>query len=89
MQLHNNYVPGYNDWRTFCGLDRIATQDDFREVVKDASVVGKIMDLFRHPDNIDVWLGGLVEEPLPGSRTGPLFSCLIGKQIKMIRDGDR
>uniref|UniRef100_A0A8C8LZN6 Thyroid peroxidase n=1 Tax=Oncorhynchus tshawytscha TaxID=74940 RepID=A0A8C8LZN6_ONCTS len=82
-------LPGYNDWRTFCGLDRIETRDDFREVVKDASVVGKIMDLFRHPDNIDVWLGGLVEEPLPGSRTGPLFSCLIGKQIKMIRDGDR
>ncbi|XP_038822870.1 thyroid peroxidase-like [Salvelinus namaycush] len=82
-------LPGYNDWRTFCGLDRIETQDDFREVVKDASVVGKIMDLFRHPDNIDVWLGGLVEEPLSGSRTGPLFSCLIGKQIKMIRDGDR
>uniref|UniRef100_A0A8C7DWS8 Thyroid peroxidase n=1 Tax=Oncorhynchus kisutch TaxID=8019 RepID=A0A8C7DWS8_ONCKI len=82
-------LPGYNDWRTFCGLDRIETRDDFRKVVKDASVVGKIMDLFRHPDNIDVWLGGLVEEPLSGSRTGPLFSCLIGKQIKMIRDGDR
>ncbi|CAB1335605.1 unnamed protein product, partial [Coregonus sp. 'balchen'] len=82
-------LPGYNDWRTFCGLDRIETQDDFREVVKDASVVGKIMDLYRHPDNIDVWLGGLVEEPLSGARTGPLFSCLIGKQMKMIRDGDR
>ncbi|KAL0969374.1 hypothetical protein UPYG_G00226210 [Umbra pygmaea] len=82
-------LPGYNDWRAFCGLARIRTNDDFGKVVKDESVVGKIMDLYKHSDNIDVWLGGLVEEPLPGSRTGPLFSCLIGKQMGELRDGDR
>ncbi|OXB70481.1 UNVERIFIED_CONTAM: hypothetical protein H355_003774, partial [Colinus virginianus] len=26
---------------------------------------------------------------LPGARTGPLFACLIGKQMKALRDGDR
>lgn len=45
--------------------------------------------MYKHPDNIDVWLGGLFEKFLPGARVGPLFSCLIGRQMKAIRDGDR
>ncbi|KAM4625226.1 thyroid peroxidase [Polymixia lowei] len=82
-------LPGYNDWRAFCGLKRIMTQDDLRDVVKDSRVAQKILQMYKHPDNIDVWLGGLVEDLLPGSRNGPLFSCLIGKQMKALRDGDR
>ncbi|XP_030299404.1 thyroid peroxidase isoform X1 [Sparus aurata] len=82
-------LPGYNDWRTFCGLKTIKTLDDFKEVVRDDSVAKKIFKIYKHPDNIDVWLGGLVENMLPGSRTGPLFACLIGKQMKAHRDGDR
>lgn len=47
------------------------------------------MELYHNPNNIDVWLGGLVEDFLPGARTGPLFACIIGKQMKALRDGDR
>ncbi|XP_049597258.1 thyroid peroxidase isoform X1 [Syngnathus scovelli] len=82
-------LPGYNDWRDFCGLERIRTLDDLKEVVSDASVAERILEVYKHPDNIDVWLGGLVETFLPGSRTGPLFACLIAKQMKALRDGDR
>ncbi|XP_042356758.1 thyroid peroxidase [Plectropomus leopardus] len=82
-------LPGYNDWRSFCGLRRIKTLDDFKEIVRDNRVAEKIAQIYKHPDNIDVWLGGLVEYMLPGSRTGPLFACLIGKQMKALRDGDR
>ncbi|CAG5899052.1 unnamed protein product [Menidia menidia] len=82
-------LPGYNDWREFCGLRRVQTLDDLTEVVRDRRVAEKILNLYQHPDNIDVWLGGLVEHFLPGSRTGPLFACLIGKQMKALRDGDR
>lgn len=81
--------PGYNDWREFCGVKRIKTVDDLREVVGNYRVAVKILNMYKHPDNIDVWLGGLVENLLPGSRTGPLFACLIGKQMKALRDGDR
>lgn len=57
--------------------------------MRDHTVAEKILKLYKNPDNIDVWLGGLVENLLPGSRTGPLFACLIGKQMKALRDGDR
>lgn len=83
------FFSGYNDWRAFCGLRRIRALDDFAEVVGDRSVAEKILSLYKHPNNIDVWLGGLVERPLPDSRTGPLFACLIGKQMKALREGDR
>ncbi|XP_047677522.1 thyroid peroxidase [Tachysurus fulvidraco] len=82
-------LPGYNDWRVFCGYDRVQSKADLKDVIHDRALVEKIMDLYGHPDNIDVWLAGLLEDPVPGTRTGPLFACLIGKQMKMLREGDR
>uniref|UniRef100_A0A8C6PTE9 Thyroid peroxidase n=1 Tax=Nothobranchius furzeri TaxID=105023 RepID=A0A8C6PTE9_NOTFU len=82
-------LAGYNEWREFCGLKRIETLDELTEAVRDFRVAQKILNVYKHLDNIDVWLGGLVEKFLPGSRTGPLFACLIGKQMKVLRDGDR
>lgn len=57
--------------------------------MKDYKIAEIILKVYKNLDNIDVWLGGLVENLLPGSRTGPLFACLIGKQMKALRDGDR
>ncbi|KAK1170717.1 thyroid peroxidase [Acipenser oxyrinchus oxyrinchus] len=82
-------LPGYNDWREFCGLHRLETQASLSTVITDLNLVQKIIDAYSHPNNIDVWLGGLVEDTVPGARTGPLFACLIGKQMKNLRDGDR
>uniref|UniRef100_A0A2K5DHK0 Thyroid peroxidase n=1 Tax=Aotus nancymaae TaxID=37293 RepID=A0A2K5DHK0_AOTNA len=81
-------LPGYNAWREFCGLPRLETAADLRVAIASRSVAAKILGLYKHPDNIDVWLGGLAENFLPGARTGPLFACLIGKQMKALRDGD-
>ncbi|XP_054199625.1 thyroid peroxidase isoform X15 [Homo sapiens] len=79
---------GYNEWREFCGLPRLETPADLSTAIASRSVADKILDLYKHPDNIDVWLGGLAENFLPRARTGPLFACLIGKQMKALRDGD-
>ncbi|XP_053877464.1 thyroid peroxidase isoform X7 [Malaclemys terrapin pileata] len=80
---------GYNDWREFCGLPRLETQTDLNTVIANRKVAEKIMELYSNPNNIDVWLGGLAENFLPGGRTGPLFACIIGKQMKALREGDR
>ncbi|XP_006864024.1 PREDICTED: thyroid peroxidase-like isoform X2 [Chrysochloris asiatica] len=81
-------LPGYNEWREFCSLPRLKTQADLNTAITNRSIVEKIMNLYKHPDNIDVWLGGLAENFLPKARTGPLFACIIGKQMKALRDGD-
>uniref|UniRef100_A0A671M6Q2 Thyroid peroxidase n=1 Tax=Sinocyclocheilus anshuiensis TaxID=1608454 RepID=A0A671M6Q2_9TELE len=67
-------LPGYNDWRAFCGFDRVDTRSDLIEVVGSGVLVEKIMDVYGHLDNINVC---------------PLFACLIGKQMKTLREGDR
>ncbi|ELR60992.1 Thyroid peroxidase [Bos mutus] len=82
-------LPGYNEWRQFCGLSRLETRADLGAATANGSMADRILDLYGHPDNIDVWLGGLAESFLPGARTGPLFACLVGKQMKALRDGDR
>ncbi|XP_068792535.1 thyroid peroxidase [Struthio camelus] len=82
-------LPGYNDWREFCGLPKLETETDLNTVINNQKVTEKIMELYHNPNNIDVWLGGLVEDFPPGARTGPLFACIIGKQMKALRDGDR
>ncbi|NXU54274.1 PERT peroxidase, partial [Turnix velox] len=82
-------LPGYNHWREFCGLPKLETQADLNTVITNHNVTEKIMGLYHNPSNIDVWLGGLVEDFLPDARTGPLFACIIGKQMKALRDGDR
>uniref|UniRef100_A0A7M4EQY1 Thyroid peroxidase n=1 Tax=Crocodylus porosus TaxID=8502 RepID=A0A7M4EQY1_CROPO len=82
-------LPGYNDWREFCDLPRIKTQTDMNTIIDNKKIAEKIMKLYHHPNNIDVWLGGLAENFLPDARTGPLFACIIGKQMKALREGDR
>ncbi|XP_023778478.1 LOW QUALITY PROTEIN: thyroid peroxidase [Cyanistes caeruleus] len=82
-------LPGYNEWREFCGLPKLETHTDLNTAIANQNVTEKILELYHNPNNIDVWLGGLMEDFLPGARTGPLFACIIGKQMKALRDGDR
>uniref|UniRef100_A0A8B9ZHB8 Thyroid peroxidase n=1 Tax=Anas platyrhynchos TaxID=8839 RepID=A0A8B9ZHB8_ANAPL len=66
-------LPGYNDWREFCGLPKLETQTDLNTIITNQKVTEKIMELYHNPSNIDVWLGGLVE----------------GLSSRSLRDGDR
>src|SRR5205085_7191047 len=40
-------------------------------------------------NNIDLWVGGLAEDHVPGGSLGPTFTRIIADQFQRLRDGDR
>lgn len=82
-------LPLYNDWREFCNLSRASNFSEVASEISDAEVRRKLENQYGHPGNMDLWLAGLVEDLSGDSRVGPTFLCLLAKQFKYQRDGDR
>lgn len=82
-------LPSYNDWRKLCNMTKVVTFDDLSNEINSLTVRKKLKELYGHPDNVDVWVGGILEDQLPNAKVGPLFKCLLSEQFKRLRDGDR
>ena len=80
---------GYNSWRVLCNLSAAETFDDFKTEIIDADIREKLQELYKHPSNVDLWVGGLLEELVPGSLLGSTFTCIIAEQFRRLRAGDR
>ena len=82
-------LPGYNKWREFCNLTIAKTFEDLKNEIKNQTIRNKLKILYGHPDNIDIWVGGVIEDVIDEAKIGPTFSCLLIEQFKRLRDGDR
>nr|XP_055048103.1 eosinophil peroxidase [Misgurnus anguillicaudatus] len=82
-------LQGYSAWRELCGLSVPVNETDFAGIVGNEVLAKKLLRLYGTVENIDVWVGAISEPALPGGRVGPLLACLIAKQFKALRDGDR
>lgn len=84
-------IAGYNDWRKYCGLPfamHFGTQAGGL-VHHSPENAHKLYSIYRHPDDIDIFTGGISETPVEGGVIGPLFSCIIGQQFYNLKYGDR
>lgn len=79
-------LPGYNDVRESLGFGRA---QDFSDVSSDPETQNRLSTIYESVDDIDLWVGGLSEDPLPGSHLGELFVAIVKGQFKALRDGDR
>ncbi|XP_066559025.1 eosinophil peroxidase [Amia ocellicauda] len=82
-------LPGYSAWRRLCGLSVPVSEAGLGSVLGSASLAHRLWSLYGSVDSVDVWVGAVSEPPLPGSRVGPLLACLITRQFRDLRDGDR
>lgn len=92
MNIHrsrDHAIPGYLEFRKFCNMSEVENFDDLKGEISDANVRRKLKELYGHPGNIDVFVGGILEDQVEGGRVGPLFQCLLIEQFVRLRDGDR
>lgn len=89
QRSRDHAIPGYNEYRKVCNLSVAETFDDLKKEISSDSVRAKLKELYGHPGNIDIFVGGILEDQIEGARIGPLFRCLLIEQFKRLRDGDR
>ncbi|XP_049292507.1 peroxidasin isoform X2 [Anopheles funestus] len=89
QRSRDHALPGYNDYRKLCGMKVASEFDDLKDEISDPAVRQKLKELYGHPSNIDLWVGGILEDQLPGAKMGPLFTCVLVRQFRALRDGDR
>ncbi|QDT40801.1 peroxidase [Gimesia alba] len=76
----------YNSTRVALGLPAV---ESFSDISSNPEVAAKLEALYGTVDNIDLWVGGLAEDHLPGSSMGETFTAIIVDQFERLRDGDR
>lgn len=79
-------LPTYNDARRAMGLAAAAT---FADVTADVDVQRRLASVYASADEIDLWVGGLAEDHVPGALVGELFFSILKAQFEALRDGDR
>ena len=79
-------IPPYITWQRFC--QSVFPDLGFATFENTLTLV-RFLQIYGSADTIDLWIGGLAEDRLPGSLLGPTFACLFGITFANVRDGDR
>lgn len=88
MRSRDHGIPGYNRVREYTGLSRIANFDALFKVKQRPTLAAALQALYTTPDEMDAWIGGVLEEPDNGL-LGSLFSRNIKDQFERLMLGDR
>ena len=71
-----------------CGLPKAKKFGDFSDLISEDKV-SQLAKTYKHVDDVDLYLGGLLEKPMSGSMLGQTFTCLISDQMYRTKMGDR
>jgi hypothetical protein len=71
----------------------VATVQQVDSIMKDSNISRYVKLCFRlcfvFSGNLDIWVGGILEDVVDGAKMGPTFRCLLVEQFRRLRDGDR
>ena len=79
-------LPSYNDAREAFGLTRVTS---YSEISQDPEIQDRLAAAYDDIGEMDVWVGGLAEDPRHKAQVGPLFAAILKQQFEALRDGDR
>jgi len=78
-------MPSYNGMRVALGLAPVERFDD--PIFQDG-FGAKLASVYDSPDQIDLWVGGLAENPIGNSMLGETFSLIVGEQFAKLAKAD-
>lgn len=79
-------LPSYNAARQALGLP---VKTSFADITGSTELQNRLAAAYDSVNDMDVWVAGLAEDPVPGSALGELFHTIVVKQFEALRDGDR
>jgi hypothetical protein len=79
-------LPGYNAVRQALGL---SPKLGFADISSDPEIQARLASAYALVDDVDLWVGGLAEDHLPGAMVGELIHTVLVRQFSALRDGDR
>jgi len=81
-------LPGYNKYREICTGKKASDWSDLRKSI-EPNHINQLRRVYKHVDDIDLYVGGFLEAAHEDSILGPVFKCIIGDQFARLKKGDR
>ena len=81
-------IPGYVKFRDACGGNPVLNFFDLTDTITLDDIF-RLKTVYTSPFDIDLFVGGILEKPIPGSVFGFTFTCILTRQFKNLRFGDR
>ena len=79
-------LPTYNDMRVALGL---APKESFSQLTSDPVMAARLAQAYGNDiSKLDLWVGGLAENPVGGGMVGETFRAVLIEQFVRLRDGD-
>ena len=77
-------LPPYLTWKRWA-LDQCGIESDFSNELTKIH----LLQTYGTLETVDLFVGGLSEEPLEGGLVGATFACIFARTFGAVRDGDR
>jgi peroxidase len=81
-------IPSYNKYRKLCGME-IATQWSDLSAQMSQDNIDKLKEIYQDINDVDLFIGGISENPEDNGLVGRTFQCIIGYQFLILKKGDR
>jgi len=81
-------ISNYNAYRTFCNISTAYYFEDFGNTI-NYDGIQLLKRLYKDVNDVDLFVGLNLEDAIHGGLVGPTSACLIGRQFRDLRDGDR
>ncbi|MCG8460020.1 MAG: hypothetical protein MI919_27375 [Holophagales bacterium] len=79
-------LPSYQRARQAFGMPEALT---FGDITSDPELQERLRTAYGDVGAVDLWVGGLAEDPRPGAMVGELLFRILKEQFEALRDGDR